>query len=144
MNYGEKLLLAPPRSCRKHNIANVMIKRTMEATPIVAVYKPASSRLPANGLRQLHPPASVDRSVVPDPSSFNAVSVTENDVIKAIRSFPAGSVAGPDGIRPQHHSVRPHHLQGGRKGTCFRHHCANKPTIGRQMPFGSSYSSFWW
>jgi len=30
------------------------------------------------------------------------VSVTESDVIKAIRSFPAGSAAGPDGIRPQH------------------------------------------
>ena len=27
---------------------------------------------------------------------------TENDVLKAIRSFPAGSCGGPDGIRPQH------------------------------------------
>jgi len=39
---------------------------------------------------------------VPDPSTFNAVSVTGHDVIKAIRSFPSGSAAGPDGILPQH------------------------------------------
>jgi len=143
LNFGEKLLLAPPRSRRKYNIANVMKTRTIEATPIVAVHKPASSRLPArsdglelsmavrskledgniraavriicsdekpaltndatlDALRQRHPPTSVDRSVVPDPSTFNAVSVTESDVIKAIRTFPAGSTAGPDGIRPQH------------------------------------------
>ena len=105
LNFGEKLLLAPPRSRRKYNIANVMKTRTIEATPIVAVHKPASSRLPArsdglelsmavrskledgniraavriicsdekptltddatlDALRQRHPPASVDRSVV--------------------------------------------------------------------------------
>jgi hypothetical protein len=30
------------------------------------------------------------------------MQTTERDVIKAIRSFPAGSSAGPDGLRPQH------------------------------------------
>jgi len=30
------------------------------------------------------------------------MSVTEREVSSAIRSFPAGSAAGPDGIRPQH------------------------------------------
>jgi len=40
LNYGEKLLLVPPRSGRKHNIANVVKKRTMDATPTAAVHKP--------------------------------------------------------------------------------------------------------
>jgi len=65
--------------------------------------KPAlTNDVTLDALRQRHPPASVNRSVVPDPFTFNAVSVTESDVIKAIRSFPAGSVAGPDSICPQH------------------------------------------
>jgi len=40
LNYSEKLLLVPPRSGRKHNIANVVKKRTMDATPTAAVHKP--------------------------------------------------------------------------------------------------------
>jgi len=55
-----------------------------------------------DALRQRHPPASANRTEVPDPSTFNALSVTGHDIIKAIRSFLAGSAAGPDGIRPQH------------------------------------------
>ena len=53
----------------------------------------------ANVTRHQQP---IDRSSVPDPSTFDAVSVTEQDVTAAIRSFPAGSAAGPDGLRPQH------------------------------------------
>ena len=28
--------------------------------------------------------------------------MTEADVLRAVRSFPAGSAGGPDGVRPQH------------------------------------------
>jgi len=47
-----------------------------------------------NSLRQRHPPAPPDRRQVPEPSTCAAVQVIETDVIKAIRSFPAGSSAG--------------------------------------------------
>jgi len=36
------------------------------------------------------------------PQSYSGLSVAETDVRKAILSFPAGSSAGPDGLRPQH------------------------------------------
>jgi hypothetical protein len=49
-----------------------------------------------------HPQASVDRNPSPDPSKFPAAQFTEEDVLAAIRSFPAGSAGGPDGVRPQH------------------------------------------
>ena len=55
-----------------------------------------------NSLRQRHPPAPADRREVPELSTCAAVQVLETDVIKAIQSFPAGSSADPDGIRPQH------------------------------------------
>ena len=47
-------------------------------------------------------PAAADSSSVPDPSTFDAMCVTERDVTAVIRSFLAGSAAGPDGLRPQH------------------------------------------
>ena len=53
-------------------------------------------------LRLKHPPATIDVSTMPVPQSDSGLSVTEIDVRKAIMSFPAGSSAGPDGLRPQH------------------------------------------
>ena len=53
-------------------------------------------------LRLKHPPATVDASTMPVPHSDSGLSVGEPDVRKAIMSFPAGSSAGPDGLRPQH------------------------------------------
>ena len=55
-----------------------------------------------DALRRRHPDAPDDRCIPPNPYSYPAMQTTENDVIKAIRSFPAGSSAGPDGLRPQH------------------------------------------
>ena len=49
-----------------------------------------------------HPPATVDADTLPVPQSDTGLSVAESDVRKAIMSFPAGSRAGPDGLRPQH------------------------------------------
>ena len=53
-------------------------------------------------LRAKHPPAPMVKEAIPEPASFNSVRVTEADVLKAIKSFPAGSSGGPDGLRPQH------------------------------------------
>ena len=144
LNYGKQLLLAPPISGRKHNITNVLRKRTMETIAITAPNraqrprstthrddnsvlatavrskledgniraavriicsdeKPAvNSDATLKALHSHHPPAAVDRAAMPDPATYNAVRVTKLDVCAAIRSFPAGSAAGPNGIRPQH------------------------------------------
>jgi hypothetical protein len=53
-------------------------------------------------LRDKHPIASTSGDPVPAPSTLRALQVTEDDVQRAVRSFPAGSSGGPDGIRPQH------------------------------------------
>ena len=53
-------------------------------------------------LRARHPPIATDRMPLPSPQVYNALQVTETELIAAIKSFPAGSAGGPDGIRPQH------------------------------------------
>jgi hypothetical protein len=53
-------------------------------------------------LLERHPAAPADRSLPPDPHNITAVQMTEAEVQKIIRSFPAGSSGGPDGVRPQH------------------------------------------
>ena len=52
-------------------------------------------------LCQLHPPAPADRRAVPL-TVASPLQVSPAAVIKAIQSFPNGSAAGPDGLRPQH------------------------------------------
>lgn len=53
-------------------------------------------------LHERHPAAAPDRHQVQDPSVFSVARFSEADVVAAIRSFPAGSTGGPDGLRPQH------------------------------------------
>ena len=53
-------------------------------------------------LQQKHPHASPARLVSKDFPEVAPLIVAEEDVIKAVRSFPSGSSGGPDGIRPQH------------------------------------------
>ena len=54
-------------------------------------------------LKQKHPDGHSDRCFgpAPDPDLFS-VAITEEDVKRAITSFPNGSMDGPDGLRPQH------------------------------------------
>ena len=52
-------------------------------------------------LLALHPPMPTDRRAPPALSAA-AVQVTQAEVKEAITSFPNGSAAGPDGLRPQH------------------------------------------
>ena len=53
-------------------------------------------------LQEKHPPAAVDRRPVSRPDPALSLQVTAGDVLKCLRSFPAGSSAGPDGLRPNH------------------------------------------
>ena len=63
----------------------------------------------AEALRLLHPPRtrSLAQSAAPSNIQFNnssasTLSLTVIDIITAIKSFPAGSPGGLDGVRPQH------------------------------------------
>ena len=55
-------------------------------------------------LQLKHPPPHPDSSIPPLPQDTVApsLSVSTDEVAKAIRSFPVGSAGGPDGLRPQH------------------------------------------
>lgn len=57
-----------------------------------------------NKLFERHPLAAPDKilSVAPELDSSINLQVTENEVLRAINSFPSGSAGGPDGLRPQH------------------------------------------
>jgi len=49
-----------------------------------------------------HLPAFKSDSVLPDVSQASSFTVNEDDVRKAVLSFPAGSAGGPDSLGPQH------------------------------------------
>ena len=49
-----------------------------------------------------HPQGISDMSAIPTPGTLTSFNVSESDVLREIRSFPAGSSGGPDGLRPQH------------------------------------------
>jgi hypothetical protein len=61
-----------------------------------------NNRATLDALRRCHPSAPVDQCNLPNPSTYSALQITEDDIFKAIRSFPVGSSAGSDGLRPQH------------------------------------------
>ena len=49
-----------------------------------------------------HPAPPSDRGSVPDPQPTVAVEMTEEELIRAVRSIPPGSAGDPDEVRPQH------------------------------------------
>ena len=53
-------------------------------------------------LQAKHPPPHPNTRIPPLPKELATISVSEEDVVHAIRSFPNGSAGGPDGLRPQH------------------------------------------
>ena len=61
---------------------------------------PLSSHL--EKLKHKHAPEHNEIRVPPSSDGMQALQVSEDKALGAIRSFPAGSAAGPDGIRPQH------------------------------------------
>ena len=70
---------------------------------LVSEGKPSTPSLEGlHALQEKHPPASGKIDDLPSPPRSGFLEVSEDDVRKAISSFPAGSSGGPDGIRPQH------------------------------------------
>ena len=53
-------------------------------------------------LRAKHPSEHAGARPSTNPAEKPALQVSEISVLKAVRSFPAGSAGGSDGIRPQH------------------------------------------
>src|SRR6218665_1069960 len=53
-------------------------------------------------LRLKHPSPPVDHQLPPPPPLAIHLQVTEAEVTSRVRTFPAGSSGGPDGLRPQH------------------------------------------
>ena len=54
-------------------------------------------------LKQKHPDSHPDCSIIPAPDAeLYSIAIKEEDVRRAIVSFPNGSAGGPDGLRPQH------------------------------------------
>ena len=53
-------------------------------------------------LHAKHPSSSLGAECLPDPDDFPAFAVSQVEITSAIRSFPAGSGSGSDGLRPQH------------------------------------------
>ena len=53
-------------------------------------------------LRAKHPPSSLHPSQIEPPDGFPSLILIGEDVADAVRSFPAGSSGGPDGLKPIH------------------------------------------
>ena len=55
-------------------------------------------------LQQKHPAPHPDSSIplLPETMDLPPITVTEEEIVRAIRSFPNDSAGGPDGLRPQH------------------------------------------
>ena len=53
-------------------------------------------------LQAKHPSSTLVAEPLPDPEDFPAFVVSQDKVRSAVRSFPAGSGGGSDGLRPQH------------------------------------------
>jgi hypothetical protein len=142
LNFGNTMLLAPPRGGKKHNLTSLLKARSItddmldvtarlhvkrntksEFDLMVAAVKSkiedgnikSALRLLSSedkratdddstiaALQAIHPSAASDKMLLPPPRDFIALQVSEADLIAAVRSFPAGSAGGPDGIRPQH------------------------------------------
>jgi hypothetical protein len=99
----------PGKANSDHSLATAVMTKIEDGNIKAAVRIITSDDRPAENsaetlqaLRERHPLAHSDRQPLPDPSQLPAVQFTEIDVAAAIRSFPAGSSGGPDGIRPQH------------------------------------------
>ena len=70
------------------------------ATPLETV-APFDSDTHAQ-LRAKHPTSSMHPSQIEPPDGFPSLILIGEDVADAVRSFPAGSSGGPDGLKPIH------------------------------------------
>ena len=51
-------------------------------------------------LKAKHPAPTASNPALPDPDLIRPLQVSEDEVLKAVHSFPAGSAGGSDGLRP--------------------------------------------
>jgi len=112
------LQTADSRTCRKSNDNSKLaaaVSSKLEAGNFRAAVRVISSSdtpSPANqdtlkALRTKHPGPAHDRRTPYDPKDnprFQALQVSKEDVMKALRTFFLGSSGGPDGITPQHNT----------------------------------------
>ena len=95
-NAGEMLAAAVTAKVEDGNIKaaiRLMCSEEKPATDVKATYEKLLER---------HPRPPLNRKQAHSPDDISAIQVSEYEVISAIRSFPAGSSGGPDGVRPQH------------------------------------------
>jgi hypothetical protein len=95
-NAGEFLSAAVTAKVEDGNIKaaiRILCSEEKLATDVKASYEKLLER---------HPDPPFDRGPAQPPDDIPAIQVSEAEVMSAIRSFPAGSSGGPDGIRPQH------------------------------------------
>ena len=55
-----------------------------------------------SALKEKHPPPPADCHLPPPPDRSVLAHFTQEDIAKAMSSYPNGSAGGPDGLRPQH------------------------------------------
>jgi len=91
--------------------ANAVTSKLEEGNFKAAIRLVYSDDRPAiNSAKTLHslganyPCSTPDRRPPCNPESarFEALRISSKDIVDAIRSFPAGSAGGPDGVTPQH------------------------------------------
>jgi len=93
-------------------------------------------------LRLKHPPrrtVPIDGPLplITQTSSNQPIAVQERDVIEAIKSFPAGSAGGVDGLRPQHlkDMTSAHTGEAGQRIICRLTEFVNLCLAGKIPPF---------
>ena len=98
-----------PGKDKDHCLASAVMAKIEDGNIKAAIRIITSDDQPAedniqtlHGLQERHPCAVLNRQPLPDPTKFSPANFTDEDIIAAVRSFPAGSAGGPDGIRPQH------------------------------------------
>ena len=88
-------------------------------------------------LTERHPAPIKDRKQFNDANLTTAIQLSEKEVLKATRSFPAGSSGGPDGVRPKH-ILQDSWSQVFDCNNRFRQHATR-----RCLPSGRHDSSIW-
>ena len=102
--------IAPQRKQHKHSsLANQISSKMEDGDVSGAIRLLCSDDKPVydssdvyDKLIDRHPQIDYTRRPFKDPGQTTALQVADRNVAKTIRSFPAGSAGGPDGLRPRH------------------------------------------
>ena len=90
--------------CQRQSLQKSKTATTKAAIKILtSETKPASNSAETLlNLQNKHPRPAAYKHLPPHYNLHKPLQVTEANILQAIRSFPAGSSGGPDGLRPQH------------------------------------------